>query len=367
MAPQDVSTPLIAIDAVVADTETTGLDMKSARLVEFGALYVDQGVLAADGFSLRVNPQEPIPKAATDVHGIDDAAVANAPDFAAAWPRIMAFMGDRMWIGHTIGFDLAVLGRECGRAGLPFTAPGALDTRLLAQIANPNLPGYNLETLSSWLSVEPGPRHSALGDAITTARIFRALARKLRDVGVRTIGEAMRASAALTIVLDQHHRAGWVEVATRPQASGPDARIDSFAYRHRAGDIASRPALFISATGSVQNALAVMMREHVSSLIVSPDGNPAVSSACGILTERDILRTFESHGAEAARQPAGAIASRPLECVSEGSFLYAAGARMNRRKIRHLAVVDQDGAIIGALSARDLLKSRTSDALALGD
>lgn len=367
MAPLDISAPLVAIDAIVVDTETTGLDTTKARLIEFGAVSIERGIVASDGFALRINPGEPIPKASTDVHGIDDAAVAAAPSFAQAWPQISSLMGERLLIGHTIGFDLSVLARECGRAGLVFRIPSALDTRLLAQIANPHLPGYSLETLSSWLAVAPGDRHSALGDAITTARIFRALARKLRDVGVRTIGEAMRASSALTDVLEQQHRAGWVEVATRPVAEGRPDRVDSHAYRNRAGDIASRPPRFMASDASVTDALARMMSEQVSSLFVSEDGEAAHSNDSAIVTERDILRAFAAQGQEAGARHVGSIASRPLAAVSESTFLYAAAARMNRMRIRHLAVTDDHGVVVGALSARDLLKSRTSEALALGD
>lgn len=352
---------------MVIDTETTGLDTNRARILEFGALHIDAGLVASDGFALRVNPGEAIPKSASSIHGIDDAAVADAPLFAEAWPRFLNVAQGRLWIGHTIGFDLAVLARECARCGAPFTPPAALDTRLLAQIANPNLPGYSLETLSAWLGVEPGPRHSALGDAITTARIFDALAEKLRDVGVRTLGEAMRASAALTQVLDEQHRAGWVEVASPLAAPSRSERVDSFAYRHRAGDIASRPARFIAAGASVQAALGVMMDARVSSLFVSSDGLPGSACECAIVTERDILRAFNADLASAPMKPVGDFASRPLEVVAAQTFLYAAAARMNRLRIRHLAVIDDAGAIVGALSARDLLKSRTSDALALGD
>jgi CBS domain-containing protein len=364
---QDVSTPLVALDAVVIDTETTGLDTKRARVVEFGAVRIDLGLIAADGFALLVNPGEAIPKAASDVHGIDDAAVAEAPLFPAAWSRFLEVADGRLWIGHTIGFDLAVLARECARCGLTFTPPAALDTRLLAQIANPSLPGYSLETLSAWLGVEPGPRHSALGDAITTGRIFAALAIKLRDVGVRTVGEATRASSALTQVLEQHHSAGWVDVAARPIAAALTKRVDTFAYRHLAGDFASRPARFIAAGQTVQAALAMMMSAQVSSLFVSSDGQPAHVSDCAIVTERDLLRAFNANAAGAASEPVGDFASAPLQAVTTQTFLYVAAARMSRIRIRHLAVTDDGGEIVGALSARDLLSAQSSDALALGD
>ena len=110
-----------------------------------------------------------------------------------------------------------------------------------------------------------------------------------------------------------------------------------------------------------------MMAERLSSLFVSPDGRPAGARECGIVTERDVLRAFAAHGAGAAGMELGAIMSRPLEAVSEHAFLYAAAARMDRRRIRHLAVVDDTGLVVGALSARDLLRTRTSQALALGD
>ncbi len=141
-----------------------------------------------------------------------------------------------------------------------------------------------------------------MGDAITTARIFRALARKLRDVGVRTVGEAMRASSALTDVLDQQHRAGWVEVATRPVAESMPDKVDSHAYRNRAGDLAARPPRFIAADASVSDALGRMMGEQISSLFISRDGQPALASDSAIVTERDILRAFAANGAYAGRR-----------------------------------------------------------------
>ena len=90
-------------------------------------------------------------------------------------------MGDAVLIGHTLGFDLAVLKRECERTGYAIPPPRTLDTRLLAQVVEPNLASFTLEGLSSWLGVEITDRHSALGDAVTTARIFSALVPKLRE------------------------------------------------------------------------------------------------------------------------------------------------------------------------------------------
>ena len=132
-----------------------------------------------------INPGEAIPAEATRIHAIDDTAVASAPNFAAAWPDISAATSGAILIGHTLGFDVAVLKRECERAGVPWVAPRTLDTRLLAEVAEPHLGGYTLEHLASWLGVAIDDRHSAVADATVSGKIFLALLPKLREDDIR--------------------------------------------------------------------------------------------------------------------------------------------------------------------------------------
>ena len=250
------TTPLIALDAVVIDVETTGLDPRKARAVELAAVRLERGrVNPMAAFRRLINPGEPIPPAASRIHGIHDADVAGAPAFAAVWPEFAAMLADTVLIGHTVGFDLAVLKRECARAGLAWTPPPALDTRLLAEIAEPELADYSLESLAAWLGLDIADRHSAAGDARAAALIFQALVPRLRQNGIRTLAEAARACRSLTKVLEAHHRAGWSETAS-PQGDAADARarIDSYPYRHRVGDLMS-PARFIGPDTSVGAAL----------------------------------------------------------------------------------------------------------------
>src|SRR5262245_3801421 len=175
MAAISNATPLIALDAVVLDTETTSLDPAKARIVEIAAVRLTGGRVEIDDAFLRlVRPDEAVPAAAVAIHHIDDAKLASAASFAQVWPELLAFVGDAVVIGHTLGFDLAVLKRECERAGPRFSRPRTLDTRLLAEVVQPNLASFTLEGLASWLGVEIENRHSALGDAVATARIFRA-------------------------------------------------------------------------------------------------------------------------------------------------------------------------------------------------
>ena len=125
MAAVTNATPLISLDAVVIDTETTGLDPRKARLVEIGAVRLAGGRIDPNRtFRSLVRIDEKIPAKVTAVHGIDAAKLANAPSFAEVWPRFLDFLGgDSVVIGHTLGFDLAILRHECMRAGLTWSKP----------------------------------------------------------------------------------------------------------------------------------------------------------------------------------------------------------------------------------------------------
>ena len=113
------ATPLISLDAVVIDTETTSLEPRKARVVEIAGIRIVSGrVTPEQTFCSLVNPRETISAFSTAIHHIDNDSVANAPIFPAMWPEFLGFAGDSVIIGHTLGFDLAVLQQECKRADL---------------------------------------------------------------------------------------------------------------------------------------------------------------------------------------------------------------------------------------------------------
>jgi DNA polymerase-3 subunit epsilon/CBS domain-containing protein len=369
------TTPLIALDADVLDTETTSLDPARARIVEVAAIRLAGGQLQPQSsFRALVRPDESIPAAATAIHGISDVTVASAGRFADVWPQLRDFLGADTVIGHTIGFDFAVLKSECERARVGWRAPRSLDTRLLAEVAEPRLADFSLDQVAAWLGVEIKERHSALADAVTTGRIFIALLPKLRDGQIRTLAQAEQACRALTKVLDEQHRAGWGEAVASPSRSDTESslgRIDSYPYRHRIADVMSAPPQFISGKRSLEEALGQMAKLRISSLFVIPQeaqtGPPPLAEEVSIVTERDVLRALAERGRDALAMPVGQMASKPLAAVPAEAFVYRAVGRMSRLKIRHLGVTDEDERVIGALSARDLLRLRAQEALTLGD
>ena len=366
--------PLIALDAVVIDTETTGLDPRKAWIVEIAAVQLVAGRLRPKAvFRQLIRPGEPIPNVAIGIHGIDDAVVADAPTFADVWRELSNFIGGAVVIGHALGFDLAVLKRECERAGIDWVRPRTLDTRLLAEVAEPDLAGYSLDNLAAWLGVDITDRHSALGDALACARIFLALLPKLREGGIRTLAEAERACRALTDVLDQQHRAGWMEAVEAPSRVDTERmlrRIDSYPYRHRIRDIMRSPPRFVAADELVRDTLTCMMKERISSFFVcttSHSQQEALAQNAGIVTERDLLRAVAMHGAAALDMPIDRFMNKPLITVPADAFVYRAIGRMSRAKIRHLGAINEEGVVVGALSARDLLRLRAGEAISLGD
>jgi DNA polymerase-3 subunit epsilon/CBS domain-containing protein len=171
---------------------------------------------------------------------------------------------------------------------------------------------------------------------------------------------------ALPQAREAHHRAGWVEPCLPNAGAAGTLKIDSYPYRHRVRDVMTAPAKFVAPDALLGDVLRSMGEARVSSFFVA-FAEPSNPENTGILTERDAMRCVARHGAEALGVCAGAIASRPLANVSADDLMFVAMARMNRLKLRHLGVVDDTRRIVGALSARDLLRQRAEEAVALGD
>jgi CBS domain-containing protein len=298
--------PLLAVEAVALDLETTGLDVRTARIVQIGAVTFAEGrSLDGSDFNTLVNPGVPIPATATAIHGLSNADVLGAPGVGHAIAALLSFVGERPVIGHSVGFDFAVLNAEARRAGCSAIALPFLDTRLLGEFAAPSLPDYTLETLGNWLGVEPVGRHSAVGDALTAARIFAALMPHLRVRGVRTWAEAERACRELPRANEEATAAGWVEPARPQAAEAALKRIDSYPYRHRVRDIMTSPPLFFDAGESLAGAVSTMAESKISSVFVKD------ARGVGILTERDVLRAIAAEGRVALKKPAAEAASLP--------------------------------------------------------
>jgi DNA polymerase-3 subunit epsilon/CBS domain-containing protein len=363
------ATPLASLNAIAFDTETTGLDTTRARIIQVGAVKICTGRIdETQTFQQLVNPGEPIPPASTAIHGIYDDDIDSAESFVAVKAEFDNWCDNSVMIGYASGFDLAMFKREHQLSGLEWYAPRTLDVRYLVNIVAPNLPDFSLDTIAAWLGVEIHDRHSALGDSISTAKIFLALIPRLRERGIRTLAEAEKACRQFTMTTAKEVSLGWHELH-RPSSSDQSSlialeRIDSFPYRHRLRDLMHSPAILVKSGLSLRQVLNTLIENEISAVFVEPDADHPHT---GIVTERDLLRCINQGGEEALETLAGDIAQYPLHSLSADAFVYRAIARMRRKHFRHLGVHDSQGRIVGALSARDLLRQRADDAIALGD
>lgn len=366
-------TPLSELTAVVLDSETTGLDVTEARIVQIGAVRVAQGQTQPDQTLLTlVNPGVPIPPASTAIHGIDDAAVRSAPSFATVKPQLDAFVGNAVIVGQSIGFDLAILLRETRRIGGRWHPPHFLDTKLLYAALDDDPQEHSLDDLLSVLGVTIGHRHTALDDARATAEIFVRLIPLLAAKGICTLGEAEAHSSAQTRILERQVREGWYDATSvRPEEAWADGRdrdslalLDPYLYRHRLHHVMQSPALFLPAHMAVLDTARHMEAEQRSVAIV---GDAKAGQVWGLITEHDLLRALVREGPSALDRRIETIMSETIISLPANAYLYRALARMQRNDIRHLAVTDQSGQIVGTLSTKTFLRQRASQAILLGD
>lgn len=165
-------------DFIVFDLETTGLKPTTEEITEIAAVLVREGEIK-DSFQTYVNPHKPIPPEITELTGISDETVADAPDLPEALDKFFAFMGDRVLVAHNAGFDLSFLKAACKKLDIEreFTY---IDTLEMSRIMLPHLSRFKLNILAKELQVGPFEHHRASEDAAVLGRIWVKLLDKLK-------------------------------------------------------------------------------------------------------------------------------------------------------------------------------------------
>ena len=181
----------------VFDTETTGLEPSAGdEIVSLGAVrIVNARLLKNDVFEQLVDPQRPVGKAASRIHGIEAQALKGQPTIGEVLPQFQRFCEDTVLVAHNAAFDMRFLELKEAATGVRFTQP-VLDTLLLSVIVHPSQEGHNLEAVAERLGVSVIGRHTALGDALVTGEIFLKLLPLLAEQGIVTLGQALEASRA---------------------------------------------------------------------------------------------------------------------------------------------------------------------------
>ena len=172
---------------VAFDIETTGLNAQDDRMTELGAVIFSGGEIKSE-FNSFVNPHRSIPVNITELTGIRDSDVADAPDEDEVLRRFLAFAGDRPLIAHNAQFDVGFLRAAAKRSGIRFS-PVFLDTLALSQALLPELKKFKLDVVSNHLSLPKFNHHRASDDAMVCARIMEKFLPMLAAQGARTIDD----------------------------------------------------------------------------------------------------------------------------------------------------------------------------------
>ncbi len=159
---------------IAFDTETTGLDPASGRIVEIGAVKFDRrGVIAR--YNVLINPEMPMPEEAGKVNGITDEMLKDKPLIADVFPDFFDFIGTGVLVAHNAPFDINYVNAELKRAGKPPLSNKVVDTRIFAKEVFPGLSSYALQDLAVQFGITALEAHRAEDDARVCMELFEQI------------------------------------------------------------------------------------------------------------------------------------------------------------------------------------------------
>ncbi|MCB9471808.1 MAG: WYL domain-containing protein [Candidatus Obscuribacterales bacterium] len=164
------------ITFVAFDVETTGLSPVANRLVELSGVKFSYDNGKVETFSELIDPEMPIPREVTNIHGITDRMVRGKPNAAAVIPKFLSFIGaDSVLIAHNAPFDLEFMRVNIARLGLVCPENYVVDTLVLSREVLPEAPRHQLKTVVEMLELPSGGYHRALADSEHVKEVFRLL------------------------------------------------------------------------------------------------------------------------------------------------------------------------------------------------
>jgi len=159
----------------IIDIETCGgkFDFRRGRIIEISILIHD-GLTVVDEFTSLINPECNISTYFTNISGITNAMVDDAPKFFEVAKQILEITKDKIFVAHNVGFDYGFVKEEFASLGYTYKRDTLCTVRLSRKLIT-GLKSYSLGNLCEYLGIDNEARHRARGDAMATAKLFDVL------------------------------------------------------------------------------------------------------------------------------------------------------------------------------------------------
>lgn len=169
----------------VVDLEATGTGA-DAKIIQIGIVLVENGEII-DSYATDINPYELLDDHIKNLTGITDQQLEQAPDFGQVAGTIYDMIGDAIFVAHNVKFDANLLAEALFFEGYELLTP-RVDTVELAQLFFPTFDKYSLGNLAGHLDLGLDQAHTAISDALATARLLIKIQEKIKSLP-RTVVE----------------------------------------------------------------------------------------------------------------------------------------------------------------------------------
>ena len=183
---------------VVLDLETSGASPKiGSAITEIGAVKVCGGQVLGT-FKTFVNPGTSLPPFITELTGITDEMLVDAPRIESVLPTLLEFLGSDMstvFVAHNAPFDLSFLKASAALHGYKWPNFRVIDTVKAARfvLTKDDVANYQLGTLAVYFRTEIAPNHRALDDALATVDVLHGIIERMGTFGITTINQMLDA------------------------------------------------------------------------------------------------------------------------------------------------------------------------------
>lgn len=159
---------------VVFDIETTGLDPEFDEIIEIGAVKIKDGI-KIDTFNSLIKPEYEIDEFITELTGITNGMVENAPSIDEVLPKFMDFIRDYIIIGHNVNFDINFIYDNLEELNIPPITNDFVDTLRISRRLIPELKHHKLSDLANYFNIDTNGSHRSLKDVEITLEVLKNL------------------------------------------------------------------------------------------------------------------------------------------------------------------------------------------------